>query len=161
MNEGEIAAAPDREVPGPAVSLPCSLPQIPRSPPRPQAGALLSWSSLTKDRALDPSMRLDADASASRRRGARHGVSMRVTLKALSGEVLTGWVLNVSRGGLRVILDEKIELGRELEVALSTGADPVTSCIGRVVWVQEEPDGVVCGIELRDAVAREGGGRSP
>ncbi len=86
---------------------------------------------------------------------------MRVTLTAQSGEVLTGWALNVSRGGVRVILDGMVELGCELEVSLSTGADPVTSCGGRVVWVQEEPDGIVCGIELHDAATREGGGRSP
>jgi hypothetical protein len=115
---------------------------------------------LTKAQEPTPATHIDADASASRRGGLRHGVSMRVTLKAQSGEVLTGWALNVSRGGVRVILDGKVELGRELEVSLSTGADPVTSCAGRVVWVQEEPDGIVCGIELRDA-AIGGGGRSP
>ena len=86
---------------------------------------------------------------------------MRVALKAQSGEVLTGWALNVSRGGVRVMLDVKVNLGSEFTVTLSTGADPVTSCLGRVVWVQEEPDGVVCGIELHDPVSREGGGQSP
>jgi hypothetical protein len=73
---------------------------------------------------------------------------MRVTLKPDSGDTLEGWALNVSRGGVRVILETKVELGAEFEVTLSTGADPVTSCKGRVVWLQEEPDGVVCGIEL-------------
>lgn len=72
---------------------------------------------------------------------------MRVALKSPSGEMLHGWALNVSRGGVRVILEEDVQLGAEFEVTLSTGADPVTSCPGRVVWVQEE-DGVVCGIEL-------------
>ena len=74
---------------------------------------------------------------------------MRVALRLPSGDTLQGWALNVSRGGVRVILEEKVELGSEFEVTLSTGADPVTSCMGRVVWVQEEPDGVVCGIELQ------------
>jgi hypothetical protein len=73
---------------------------------------------------------------------------MRVTLRAQSGEVLSGWALNMSRGGVRVMLAQKVDLGSTFEVTLSTGADPVTSCMGRVVWVQEEPDGVVCGIEL-------------
>jgi PilZ domain len=85
---------------------------------------------------------------ATRRVAARHGVSMRVTLKSGSGEVRQGWALNVSRGGVRVVLEGKVDLGEEFEVLLSTGADPGTSCMGRVVWVQEEPDGVVCGIEL-------------
>jgi hypothetical protein len=86
---------------------------------------------------------------ATRRGGARHEVSSRVALKAKSGEVLEGWALNVSRGGVRVILEEKVELGSEFEVTLSTGEDPATPVTGRVVWVQEEPDGVVAGIEFR------------
>jgi PilZ domain len=73
---------------------------------------------------------------------------MRVTLKSRSGEVLHGWALNVSRGGVRVVLKDEVGLGSEFEVTLSTGADPVSSCPGRVVWVQEEAEGVVCGIEL-------------
>jgi hypothetical protein len=88
------------------------------------------------------------DEEATRRLAARHGVSMRVLLKSRTGDVLEGWALNVSRGGVRVVVEAKVELGTEFEVTLSTGADPGTSCPGRVVWVQEEPDGVICGIEL-------------
>jgi hypothetical protein len=73
---------------------------------------------------------------------------MRVLLKSRNGKVLEGWALNVSRGGVRVVIEAKVELGSEYEVTLTTGADPGSSCMGRVVWVQEEPDGVVCGIEL-------------
>jgi hypothetical protein len=91
----------------------------------------------------------EEDVHATRRGGARHEVSARVALKAKSGEVLEGWALNVSRGGVRVILEEKVELGSEFEVTLSTGEDSATPIIGRVVWVQEEPDGVVAGIEFR------------
>lgn len=106
---------------------------------------------MKKRRSLTPPTRRRAgDLHATRRVAARHGVSMRVTLKSRSGEVLQGWALNVSRGGVRVVLEAKVELGGEFEVTLSTGADPGTSCMGRVVWVQEEPDGVVCGIELVD-----------
>ena len=89
-----------------------------------------------------------SDVHATRRIAARHGVSMRVTLKSGTGTVFEGWALNVSRGGVRIVLENKVELGSEFEVTLSTGADPGTSCPGRVVWIQEEPDGVVCGIEL-------------
>jgi hypothetical protein len=97
---------------------------------------------------LTPPPESDGDGVASRRLGARHGVSMRVRLKSASGATLDGWALNVSRGGVRVILAEKVTIGSVYQVALSTGADPVAACSGRVVWVQEEPDGVVCGIEL-------------
>jgi PilZ domain len=74
---------------------------------------------------------------------------MRVLLRSRGGNVLEGWALNVSLGGVRVITEAKVELGTEYEVTLSTGADPGTSCKGRVVWIQEEPDGVICGIELK------------
>ena len=77
---------------------------------------------------------------------------MRVALKSGSGKVVQGWALNVSRGGVRVVIEDKVELGMEYEVTLSTGADPGTSCMGRVVWIQEEPDGVICGIELEGTV---------
>ncbi len=89
------------------------------------------------------------DVHATRRGGARHEVSARVSLKTAAGEVLEGWALNVSRGGIRVILEDKVELGAEFEVTMSTGADPAPPVAGRVVWVQEEPDGVVAGIEFK------------
>ena len=67
-------------------------------------------------------------------------------------KVLDGWALNVSRGGVRVILEEKIEPGTHFEVILigrAADADPPSPQVGRVVWIQEEPDGVVAGIEFR------------
>jgi hypothetical protein len=97
---------------------------------------------------------------ATRRGGARREVSARVTLAARDGggrsrsaEPLEGWALNVSRGGVRVILEQKVELGAEFEVTLSDGAplsDLPAARVGRIVWVQEEPDGVVAGIEFRE-----------
>jgi len=72
-----------------------------------------------------------------------------VSLKAKDGAVLEGWALNISRGGIRVILEEKVDLGTEFEVTMTMGADPTSPVIGRVVWVQEEPDGVIAGIEFR------------
>jgi hypothetical protein len=102
-------------------------------------------------RSLTPSTDMPAgdDIHATRRGGARHEVSSRVTLKTKDGTTLEGWALNVSRGGVRVILEEKVELGAEFEVTLSTGADEESPVQGRIVWVQEEPDGVVAGIEFR------------
>ena len=104
---------------------------------------------MKKRRSLTPSARGAQDPNATRRLAARHGVSMRVLLRSRGGKVVEGWALNVSLGGVRVITEAKVELGTEYEVTLSTGADPGTSCKGRVVWIQEEPDGVICGIELK------------
>ena len=89
------------------------------------------------------------DVHATRRGGARHDVTARVSLKAKDGTVLEGWALNISRGGIRIILEEKVDPGTEFEVTMTTGSDPSSPVIGRVVWVQEEPDGVVAGIEFR------------
>jgi hypothetical protein len=102
-------------------------------------------------RSLTPSAGPPAedDIHATRRGGARHEVSSRVRLKDAAGAVLEGWALNVSRGGVRVILEENVELGSEFEVILSTGEESSAPQVGRVVWVQEEPDGVIAGIEFR------------
>ena len=85
---------------------------------------------------------------AMRRGGARREVSTRVYLRTpgADGETREGWALNVSRGGLRVILEEKVELGQEFEIEV--GTDDGTSRHGRIVWMQEEPDGVIVGIEF-------------
>jgi hypothetical protein len=130
---------------------------------------------MKKRRSLTPSQTSAEGAAgvhATRRGGARKELSSRVTLKGKSdkvlGQVLEGWALNVSRGGVRVILEEKVELGAEYEVILTSSdgsgkaADASSSwpsqdgqrpavdvpSTGRIVWVQEEPDGVVAGIEF-------------
>jgi hypothetical protein len=104
-------------------------------------------------RSLTPSTGMPAgpdDVHATRRGGARHDVTARVTLRSSDGAVLEGWALNISRGGIRVILEDKVDLGTEFEVTMNTGEDGTSPVKGRVVWVQEEPDGVVAGIEFRD-----------
>jgi hypothetical protein len=84
-----------------------------------------------------------------RRVDPRREVASRVTLKTASGAMLQGWALNVSRGGVRVILEEKVDLGAEFEVTLADdGTGSKAAQAGRIVWVQEEPDGVVAGIEF-------------
>ena len=69
-----------------------------------------------------------------------------MTLRAEDGRVLDGWALNVSRGGLRAILEDKVILGQKFEIGV--GTDEVIHRSGRIVWVQEEPDGVIVGIEF-------------
>lgn len=69
-----------------------------------------------------------------------------MTLRHEDGRVLEGWALNVSRGGVRAILEDKVLLGQKFEVGL--GTDEVIHRVGRIVWVQEEPDGVIVGIEF-------------
>jgi hypothetical protein len=92
---------------------------------------------------------------ATRRDSARHEISVRVMLTPVGtssgSEPLDGWALNVSRGGVRVILESKVDLGAEFEIAMldGVGSDAATRRRGRIVWVQDEPDGVIAGIEFR------------
>ncbi len=90
--------------------------------------------------------KLPSGVHAMRRGGARREVTERVTLRAEDGRVLDGWALNVSRGGLRAILEDKVILGQKFEIGV--GTDEVIQRAGRIVWVQEEPDGVIVGIEF-------------
>jgi hypothetical protein len=81
-----------------------------------------------------------------RRGGARREVTERITVIVDGREPMEGWALNVSRGGVRAILEEKLSLGAELDIEV--GAEDSLKRRGRVVWVQEEPDGVIVGIEF-------------
>jgi predicted RNA-binding protein with TRAM domain len=86
-----------------------------------------------------------------RRAGARREVSTRVYLHGRDAQVLEGWALNVSKGGVRVILEDKVELGMEFDVVIGesdTESDGDAMQRGRIVWMQEEPDGVIVGIEF-------------
>jgi hypothetical protein len=58
---------------------------------------------------------------------------------------IPGWALNISRGGLRTIVEDPVELGEELEVVI---ADEGLRHRGRIVWTQEEPDGMIIGVEF-------------
>ena len=102
-------------------------------------------------RSLTPSTgQATGDVHATRRGGARLDAGARVTLRGKGGERLEGWALNVSRGGVRVILEQRVELGAEFEVTLTPSTDIPAPGVGRIVWVQDEPDGVIAGIELRE-----------
>jgi hypothetical protein len=100
-------------------------------------------------------IKLPSGVHAMRRGGARREVTERVSLKTEEGALFEGWALNVSRGGLRAILEEKVLLGQKFEVAIGTDESLVRP--SRVVWVQEEPDGVIVGLEF---VSMSGGQKS-
>jgi hypothetical protein len=63
-----------------------------------------------------------------------------------AGVEAEAWTLNVSRGGLRVVLEEPVTLGGEYQVIIGEGAArPV-----RVVWLREEADGQIAGMQFLD-----------
>jgi PilZ domain len=110
---------------------------------------------MAKRRSLTPQTGTTADTGvhATRRGsgGARREATNRVFLRSEESEI-TGWSLNLSRGGIRVILEDKVELGQEFEIALEEPEAEASgsSRLGRVVWVQEEKDGMVVGLEFVD-----------
>lgn len=81
-----------------------------------------------------------------RRAGVRHEVTERVSLRHDDGRTLQGWALNISRGGLRIILEERVGLGERFDITV--GTDELVQRAARIVWIQQEPDGVICGIEF-------------
>jgi hypothetical protein len=83
--------------------------------------------------------------------GARRQLTNRVVLRATDTEII-GWALNISRGGIRVITEERVETGQEFDVTVgSAGAEPTPTRRGRIVWVQEERDGMIVGVKFVDA----------
>jgi hypothetical protein len=111
--------------------------------------SLLSLAIVNKRRSLTPST--GTPHAQARRGGARQTASDRVTFRSETGGVREGWALNVSRGGIRAILDDdtgKVELGEEYAITVGAG-DPGSAQArkGRIVWLQEEPDGFVVGVE--------------
>jgi hypothetical protein len=114
----------------------------PRLPAATSANPVSKRSNLTPAQGI----KVPSGVHAMRRGGARREVTERVTLRTAEGKVLEGWALNVSRGGLRVILEDKVVLGQKFDVAV--GTDDVLNRTARIVWVQEEPDGVIVGLEF-------------
>jgi hypothetical protein len=97
-----------------------------------------------------PAQGVDLDGTgvhAMRRAGARREVTSRVYLQK-DGNILEGWTLNASKGGIRVILEEKVELGTEYDVVMGDPDNGGTRARGRIVWVQDEPDGTIAGVEF-------------
>jgi hypothetical protein len=59
----------------------------------------------------------------------------------------SGWTLNVSRGGARVVVEDAVELGEKYDVEV--GEEPEARS-ARIVWVQDEADGQIVGIQFLD-----------
>jgi len=59
---------------------------------------------------------------------------------------------------VRVILEQKVELGEEFDVTVGDPDRAPLQRRGRVVWVQEEKDGAIVGLEF---LGTSGSFRSP
>lgn len=80
--------------------------------------------------------------------GARREASERVVLRNSEFET-RGWTLNVSRGGLRAILEDHLMMGVEYELVIGEeeGGAPRKVC---AVWSQDEADGQIVGLKYLD-----------
>ena len=98
----------------------------------------------------------EPEPTPTRRNDVRREMSERIQLRRWSasatavgaGKLLDGWALNVSRGGIRCILEEKVELGDEFELTIGEGSNAPLTRRGRIVWLRKK-DGVIVGIEFR------------
>jgi hypothetical protein len=78
--------------------------------------------------------------------GSRLQASDRVTLRAGDFETI-GWTLNVSRGGMRLIVEESVSPGVMYE--LRVGDEPEVRR-AKIVWVQDKVDGQIVGLKFVD-----------
>ncbi|MSP24542.1 MAG: PilZ domain-containing protein [Myxococcales bacterium] len=87
-----------------------------------------------------------------RAQGARRQSSEPVELHG-DGRVVTGWTLNLSRGGARLVLDGSVEVGESFELVVGDYALPeVPARHGvKVVWVNSDREGCVTGVAFDDA----------
>lgn len=81
--------------------------------------------------------------------GARREATERVTLRGPGFET-HGWTLNVSRGGMRAIVEEPVKSGVEYELVVGDADESARKVA--VVWVQDEADGQIVGVRFLDVV---------
>jgi hypothetical protein len=82
-----------------------------------------------------------------RSQGSRKEATERVRLHREGGEV-SGWTLNISRGGARLVLEESVELGAQYQVVIGEQIEPRDV---RIVWAQDEADGQIVGVQFLDS----------
>jgi len=82
--------------------------------------------------------------------GARREASERVLVRSADFET-HGWTLNVSRGGIRAIVEDPLTQGIEYELTVGGGDDETaTPRRASVVWLQDEADGQIVGLKYLD-----------
>jgi hypothetical protein len=61
-----------------------------------------------------------------------------------------GWSLNVAHGGMRIITEQPLRPGDQVQIEVVSGG---ATYLGRALvrWVREEADGVIAGLEFSDA----------
>jgi PilZ domain len=78
--------------------------------------------------------------------GPRREATERVRLRNGSFQT-TGWTLNISRGGARIVLEEAAELGGRYQIEMGPEAEARDV---RIIWTQDEADGQIVGVQFLD-----------
>lgn len=84
-------------------------------------------------------------------RGARRAsrrYPLHADIEVLEPCLAAGVSLNVSAGGLRVAIDQRVAVGDVCVLRVRTAADRETIEYARVVWTREQPDGFLVGLEF-------------
>jgi hypothetical protein len=80
--------------------------------------------------------------------GARREASERVLVRSTGFET-HGWTLNVSRGGVRAIVEDALTQGIEYQLIVGD-EDSVAPRRTTVAWLQDESDGQIVGLKYLD-----------
>ncbi len=81
--------------------------------------------------------------------GARRNVGYRIRFLRGADE-LEGWALNLSRGGVRAVLDENLVPGETVHVVIDEISMHKSA---KVAWVQVEPDGAIVGVAFDEPLS--------
>ena len=81
--------------------------------------------------------------------GLRREASERVAVITEQGKI-SGWTLNLSRGGVRLVLEAPVTLGTSYDLVFEGDGASERRRPGRVVWTQDEPDGQIVGVQFLD-----------
>ena len=81
-----------------------------------------------------------------RRAHARYELHDRACIVDGTGRDIDAWALNISRGGVRIIAEAMLEPGDEVDICVGEVVPAELGMRAKVVWVQEERDGVIAGL---------------
>ena len=114
------------------------------------AGSGLVNGCIVPERVPDPKDTSASSPPQARRRlgGARRAATDRVSLKRGDQEII-GWTLNVSRGGARIVVEDRVEQAEQF-TAVFADDDSAPRPV-RVAWIQEEAGGQIVGLQFLDA----------
>lgn len=86
------------------------------------------------------------DVHETRRTHARYELDDRACLIDSAGREVEAWTLNISRGGVRIVAEAMLEPGDEVDICVGDVLPAELGMRAKVVWVQEERDGVIAGL---------------